>query len=93
MPIDFLTFMYQIFKDFGVNVVFFGIIIYLLWKLGSNHLTHISADVKSCIKGIDNLSKEITESEKRTDVKIENLNEKVEAIGERTSKVEGKLGI
>jgi len=94
MPnLDIVTFSYQIFKDFGCNVVLGGIIVWLLWKIATNHLKHIGDDVKTCITKIDNVSKDVSENKKSTDTKIDTINERVDSIGERISVVEGKTGI
>jgi hypothetical protein len=93
MPMDILTLAYQIFKDFGCTAVLSGIIIFLVWKLGSNHLKHIGDDVKTCISKIDKVSEDVKTSKEDVDKKFQTVNEKVDSLGERTSKVEGKLGI
>ena len=41
---------YEILKDFGtlgVTIVQFGVILILVWKFGTNHWKHLTADVKS----------------------------------------------
>lgn len=92
MPIDLLSFAYTLFKDFGVNVLLGGIVIYLLWKLITNHLHHIGMDVKECIDKIDNLSTEVKDSKKELNGKIDASNAEMASLGERISFVEGKTG-
>ena len=93
MPLDILTFAYQIFKDFGCNVLLASVIIYLIWKVITNHLHHIGMDIKSTNQKIDMLSEDVKSFKEDNDKKFQSLNDKMEAIGERTSKIEGKIGI
>lgn len=93
MPTDIFMLCYQIFKDFGENAVLGGVTIFLLWKLGSNHLRHIGTDIKTCINKIDTLSTGVQESQKETNKKIDAVNSKVELLESKTAKIEGKIGI
>ncbi len=94
MPnLDLLTFSYQIFKDFGCNVVLGSVVIFLLWKIATNHLRHIGMDVQANNQKIDTLSKKVESWKEDNDKKIQAVTDKVEAIGDRTSKIEGKIGI
>ena len=49
---DIFSVFYSIFKDFGINALGFGIVIFLIWKLITNHIFHIAKDVKSIGKNL-----------------------------------------
>ena len=70
----------NLFKDFGVNIAGFGIIIYLVWKLGTNHLKHIADDVKSVAIDVKSVASEVKEIKSQT-----------AAHGERIATLEGKM--
>ncbi len=80
MSPDILSLIYAIFKDFGAGAVEFGVIVFLICKLGSNHLRHIAIDIKGCHEDIKILCK-----------KMDDTNTKVNSLGERVSKLEGEV--
>lgn len=79
---DILSLFYNILKDFGVGVFGWGVVIYLIWKLMTNHLKHIGQDIKSIGRDV-----KLTRIELKENTKITNQ------LGERVSKIEGKLEI
>lgn len=72
--------LYQIFKDFGFGFTGWAIIVWLLWKIGTNHLAHIAKDIK--VIGVD---------VKDLSAKLDVTNEKVNSLAERTAKIEGEI--
>lgn len=93
MPTDIMSFAYQIFKDFGENAVLGGVIIYLLWKLATNHLHHLGMDIQANNTKLDNLSKDVKACTTGLSSKIDAVNSKVELLESKTAKIEGKIGI
>ena len=77
---DILMLLYGIFKDFGVGLCEFGIIVWLLYKIVYNHLAHIAIDIKLIGKDVKELNN-----------KLISTNEKVSSLAERTAKLEGEI--
>ena len=78
-------------KDFGFGLTGWAIIVWLLWKIATNHLRHLKSDNVE-IKGmITTLSKDVKASTEKLHTRITAVDEKVNSLGERTSKLEGKL--
>lgn len=48
-----------IFKEFGVFIGLGGIIIFLLWKIMTNHLAHIAIDIKDVAEGVKAISVDV----------------------------------
>lgn len=76
-----INIIYGLFKDFGAGLTEFGIICFLLWKLMTNHLSHIGKDITEIKGDVKSLTK-----------KYEDTHSKIEAQGERISKLEGQVG-
>jgi peptidoglycan hydrolase CwlO-like protein len=95
MSPDLLALIYTLSKDFGVGLCEFGIIVFLIWKLATNHLAHVKSDLQKDVSGIgtkvDNLSKDVKECTTRLNDKINDTNNKVTSLGERIAKVEGEI--
>jgi len=72
-----LLYLSRFWKDNGTIVTFgianLGLVGYLFWKLFTNHLAHITEDLKE------------------NGEKIEKVDKDVRDLGQRVSKVEGKL--
>jgi hypothetical protein len=77
---DILVQIYAIFKDFGVGVVEFGIIIFLIWKLGSNHIHHLGMKM-------DGVARDV----KAIKLTVNDTNDKVSSLAERVSTLEGEM--
>lgn len=88
---DFLSLLYNLFKDFGFGLTGWAIIVWLLWKIGTNHLHHIATDIKDISKDVKEISLQMATDKKELNTKIETIDEKVNSLGERTSKLEGQV--
>ena len=78
--LDFLINIFSIGKSFGWSVAQFVVIIFLLWKIATNHLAHIAADIKEIAKELKGVATEVK------DIKTQTASH-----GERIAKLEGKL--
>lgn len=70
----------SVFKEFGLAIGLGSIIIFLLWKIMTNHLAHIALDVKEVVNGVNNIQSEVKDM--RKDMSLDR---------ERIAKLEGKL--
>lgn len=86
-----ISLVYGLFKDFGIGLAEFGIIVWLLWKIATNHLHHIALDIKDISKDVKASEVQRIEDKKELNTKIETLDIKLNSIGERTSKIEGQV--
>ena len=60
-----LRFLLAVFKDYGLDAVQLGIIGFFGWKLFTNHLKHITDDIKKISKKVDVLSVDISGMKER----------------------------
>lgn len=69
-----------LFSAYGLDVFQIGLIVFLFWKLFTNHLAHIAGDLKSNKKAIIGIGTE-----------VKNLRTSINDINERVARVEGRL--
>lgn len=86
-----LALIYQLFKDFGVGLCEFGIIVWLLWKIATNHLHHIGTDVKAVSDKVDTLSADVKASTKNLNEKIDAIDSKANTLDVKVAKLEGQV--
>ena len=67
-------------KEFGLGLAEFGVIVFLLWKIATNHLRHISEDIKSISTDVKLVASD-----------VQDIKENVAKDRERIAKLEGKL--
>jgi hypothetical protein len=84
-------FAYQMFKDFGFGLTGWAIIVWLLWKIATNHLHHIAVDIKTISADVKTVIKQQADDKKELNEKIEAVDSKVNSLGERTAKLEGQV--
>jgi len=68
-----------IFRDYS-PIAGWVIIVWLLWKIATNHLRHISTDIKKIGLDVNSVQAELKENTKTTN-----------ELGQRVAKIEGKL--
>ena len=85
-----LSIIVNLFKDFG-PIAGWVVIVWLLWKIATNHLKHLKDDNIVIFDKIDNLSADVKASTKELNKKIETVEDRVNSLGERTSKLEGQV--
>lgn len=78
--VDVANIFLMLLDKYGMNVAQMGLMIFLFYKLYTNHLAHIHKDIK--------LTKNSVE---QTNVKIEALDKKTDELGERVANIEGRL--
>jgi len=64
-------------KTFGFGLAQTGLVVFLLWKIATNHLKHISDDIRELKDNVNLLSVNVTTN--------------ITEIKERLAKVEGQL--
>ncbi len=69
-----------LFSTYGLDVFQIGLIVFLFWKLFTNHLAHIAVDLHENNKAIDGI---------RTDVK--HVRSSIHKVDKRVAHVEGQL--
>jgi hypothetical protein len=77
-------------KDYG-PIAGWLIVVWLLWKIATNHLRHLKTDNVEIKKMITTLSTDVKASTKELNEKIESVEGKVNSLGERTAKLEGQV--
>ena len=71
----------------AVVIILLGVIILLLRKLFTNHLAHIHDDIKSVLTQVTTTDGRLNQ----TNQKIDQIDAKQDQLGERVSKIEGRL--
>ena len=51
----------SIFKEFGLVIGLGGVVIFLLWKIMTNHLAHIAGDIKGVAEGVKAIAIDVKE--------------------------------
>jgi hypothetical protein len=72
----------NLFRDFGFGVAQTALIVFLFWKLATNHLKHLSDDIKAVGKDVKDLADE-----------IKGMKSHCALEGERLAKLEGKIEV
>jgi len=70
----------SVFKEFGLAIGLGSIIIFLLWKIMTNHLAHIAIDIKDMATDVKAVRSEVGE------IKCDMAQDR-----ERIAKIEGKI--
>jgi hypothetical protein len=86
-----LVLLYGFAKDFGFGLTGWAIIVWLLWKIATNHLQHLKTDNVEIKEMITTLSADVKASTEKLDAKIEAVDGKVVSLGERTATIEGQI--
>ena len=86
-----VSIIYGMLKDFGFGLTGWAIIVWLLWKIATNHLHHIAVDIKSISADVKTVIKQQADDKKELNDKIDTVEGKVNSIGERTAKLEGQV--
>lgn len=86
-----LALVYQVFKDFGCNALLGGIIVWLLWKIATNHLHHIALDIKTIGTDVKTVIATQEADKKELNEKIEAIDEKANTLGVKVAKLEGQV--
>ena len=60
-----LGFLLELFYKYGFNVLNLGLLIFLSWKLFTNHLRHISNAINIVRKKVDNIDKKVDDLSER----------------------------
>ena len=71
----------------AVTIILLGVIILLLRKLLTNHLTHIQDGIQSVLTQVTSTNGRLD----TTNQKIDQIDAKQDQLGERVSKLEGRL--
>jgi hypothetical protein len=70
----------NLFKQFGFGIAQTALVVFLLWKIATNHLAHIASDIKDVSKDI-----------KAVALEVKDIKTQTAAHGERIAKLEGKI--
>lgn len=75
-----VNFIFRLFQTFGFGVAQTGLVVFLLWKIATNHLAHIAHDIKDLSKDVKALAGEVKDMKSHCSFQ-----------GERLSKIEGRF--
>ena len=72
---------------FAVITILLGVIILLLRKIFTNHLTHIHDDIQSVLKEVTSTNGRLDQ----TNQKIDQIDSKQDQLGQRVATIEGRI--
>ncbi len=78
--VDVANIFLMLLDKFGMNIAQMGLMVFLFYKLYTNHLAHIHTDIKDTKKSVG-----------ETKEKIDALDKKTDELGERVANIEGRL--
>jgi len=70
----------KLLETFGFGVAQTGLVVFLLWKIATNHLRHIGDDIKTVSKDVKDLA-----------IEVKSMKTNCTAHAEKIAKLEGKL--